>query len=160
ADRRGKPLFERLFDGLRGGYGWLLGLCLKAKPIVVLVFLGTVVATVFMFQTIDKGFLPTEDIGQLTISTQARQDISFPCMQALKTQVAGIVQNEPFVAHMSSSVGGGFGSSSLNSGNMYVQLKDKSQRPDLDTVLNILRRDMAKVPGISAVAVPVQDLRI
>ncbi|MDR3475612.1 MAG: efflux RND transporter permease subunit [Devosia sp.] len=157
---QGKPIFERVFDAILGGYAFLLDLCLKAKPVVVLVFLGTVVATVLMFQTINKGFLPTEDIGQLTISTQARQDISFPAMQALQGQVAAIVQKEPFVAHMSSSVGGGFGSSSLNSGNMYVELKPKDQRPDLNTLLSTLRRDMARVPGISAVAVPVQDLRI
>ncbi|HVW91690.1 MAG TPA: efflux RND transporter permease subunit [Devosia sp.] len=155
-----KPVFERVFDSILGGYAWLLDLCLKAKPVIVLVFIGTVVATVFMFQTINKGFLPTEDIGQISISTQARQDISFQAMQKLQDQVAAIVAKEPFVAHMSSSVGGGFGSSSLNSGNMFVQLKDKSERPDLNTVLAALRRDMGKVPGISSVAVPVQDLRI
>jgi len=155
-----KPLFERGFDAVLGAYAFVLDLCLKAKPIVVLVFIGTVVATVFMFQNINKGFLPTEDIGQISISTQARQDISFPAMQKLQSQVVAIVAKEPFVAHMSSSVGGGFGSSSLNSASMYVQLKDKSQRPDMDTILSTLRRDMGKVPGISAIAVPVQDLRI
>ncbi|MGN6103116.1 MAG: efflux RND transporter permease subunit [Devosia sp.] len=159
-DGRRKPLFERAFDAVLGGYAWLLDLCLKAKPVVVLVFLGTVIATVLMFQSINKGFLPNTDIGLVSISTQARQDISFPAMQALQDQVAAVVQKEPFVAHMSSSVGGGFGSSGLNSGNMYVQLKDKSQRPDMATVLATLRRDMGKVPGISAVPIAVQDLQI
>jgi hydrophobic/amphiphilic exporter-1 (mainly G- bacteria), HAE1 family len=157
---KGKPVFERAFDAVLGGYAFLLDLSLRARPVVILVFLGTVVATVFMFETINKGFLPTEDIGQLMVSTQARQDISFPAMQALQSQVAAVVQKEPFVAHMSSSVGGGFGSSSLNSGTMFVELKPKDQRPDLNAVLSALRRDMAKVPGISAVAVPVQDLSI
>jgi len=160
SEHRRKPVFERLFDRVLAGYAWALDLCLKMKPVVVLVFIGTVIATVVMFQGINKGFLPTEDIGQLSISTQARQDISFPAMQKLQGEVDAVVAREPFVAHMSSSVGGGFGSSSLNAGRMYVQLKDKSQRPDLDTVLNTLRRDMAKVPGISAVAVPIQDLRL
>ena len=157
---KGKPIFERGFDAVLRGYGFLLDLCLRAKPVVFLIFLGTVVATVAMFQSINKGFLPTTDIGLVVVSTQARQDISFPAMQALQSQVAAVVQKEPFVAHMSSSVGGGFGSSSLNSGNMFVQLKDKSQRPDIQTVLSTLRRDMARVPGISSVAVPVQDLQI
>jgi HAE1 family hydrophobic/amphiphilic exporter-1 len=160
ADHKRKPLFERAFDRVLGGYGFLLDLCFKAKPLIVLMFIGTVVATVFMFQNINKGFLPTEDIGQVSISTQAREDISFSAMQALQNQVAAIVQNEPFVANLASSVGGGFGSSSLNSGTMYVQLKDKSQRADMTTILSALRRDMGKVPGISAVAVPVQDLQL
>ena len=162
APREGKkkPLFERGFDAVLRAYGFLLDLCLKAKPLVLLVFLGTVVATVVMFQGINKGFLPSEDIGLISISTQARQDISFSSMQALQNQVAAIVQNEPFVAHMSSSVGGGFGSSSLNSGSMFVTLKDKSERPSMDVVLATLRRDMGRVPGISSVPNAVQDLQI
>src|SRR6185437_2648561 len=151
-----KPIFERAFDGVLGGYAFLLDLCLKAKPIIVLVFLGTVVATVFMFQSINKSFLPTEDIGLISISTQAREDISFPAMQALQTEVANVVAKEPFVAHMASAVGNG----SLNSGFIYVQLKPKDQRAKMSTVLSTLRRDMGKVAGISAVAVPIQDLQI
>jgi len=153
---RKKPLFERGFEAVVGGYGFLLDLCLKAKPVVVLVFLGTVVATVFMFQNINKSFLPTEDIGFISISTQAREDISFPAMRALQDQVANVVRQEPFVAHMASSVGTG----SLNSGFMYVQLKPKDQRANMNTILATLRRDMGKVPGISSVAVPIQDLQL
>jgi HAE1 family hydrophobic/amphiphilic exporter-1 len=151
-----KPLFERGFDRVLGGYAFLLDLCLKAKPIVVLVFIGTVIATVYLFQAIPKSFLPTEDIGLVTISTQAREDVSFPDMQKLQNEVAAVVTKEPFIQHVTSSVGGG----SLNSGFMYVQLKDKSQRVNMNTVLADLRRDMGKVPGISAVALPVQDLQI
>ncbi len=155
-EHKKKPLFERGFDAVVGGYAWLLDLCLKAKPVVVLVFLGTVVLTVYMFQQIPKSFLPIEDIGLVSISTQARQDISFTDMQKLQNLVTGVVQKEPFVAQVTSSVGGG----SLNSGFMYVQLKPKDQRANMSVVLASLRRDMGKVPGISAVANPVQDLQI
>ncbi|HTJ57857.1 MAG TPA: efflux RND transporter permease subunit [Devosiaceae bacterium] len=155
-----KPLFERFFDWVLSGYAFALDLCLKAKPVVILVFLASVVGTVFMFQNINKGFLPIEDIGQLQISSQAREDISFPAMVKLQQQVAAIVSKEPFVDHVMSSVGGGFGSSGLNSGSLYVQLKPKDQRVNLDTLLTTLRRDMNKVPGISSVAIPIQDLRL
>jgi HAE1 family hydrophobic/amphiphilic exporter-1 len=155
-----KPVFERIFASIIAGYAWLLDLGLKAKPVVVLIFIGTIVASALMFENINKGFLPNTDIGLVSISTQARQDISFGAMQKLQDAVASVVAKEPFVAHMSSSVGGGFGSSSLNSGSMYVQLKDKSLRPDMDTVLGALRRDMGKVPGISSVPIAVQDLQI
>jgi len=159
-DTNRKPIFERAFDTVLGGYAWMLDLCLKAKPVVALVFLGTVVATVFMFETIDKGFLPIEDIGELSISTQARQDISFGDMVALHNQVVDVVRKEPFVAHVGSSVGGGFGSSSVNSGSLFVELQPKNQRPNLETVLTTLRRDLGKVPGILSFAVPVQNLTL
>ena len=41
-----------------------------------LVFLGTVVATVWMFRDIPKGFFPEEDIGQIQVSTEAAEDVS------------------------------------------------------------------------------------
>ena len=45
--------------------------------------------TVWMFRDIPKGFFPQEDIGQLSIQTQARQDISFPAMLALQARGRG-----------------------------------------------------------------------
>ncbi len=156
--KRPKAITERIFDGALAGYRYGLDFCFRFKPLVLLVFVLSIVATSVLFITINKGFLPTEDIGQINISTQARQDISFPAMQALQAQVASVVSKEPFVAHVASSVGGGFGSSTLNKGSLNVQLKP--QRPDLNTVLTTLRRDLGKVPGISSFAVPVQNLTL
>ena len=154
-----KPMMERAFDAMHSGYRRLLDLCLRARPVVLAVFILTILATVFLFSTINKGFLPTEDISQLSVSTQARQDIAFPAMQALQKQVSDIISAEPFVLHVASNVGG-FGSSGLNNGSLNVQLKPKGQRPDLDTVLATLRRDLAKVSGIASFVVPVQNLRL
>jgi len=152
------PITERIFESVLAGYRWALDRCLKMKPVILGVFVLSIVATGLLFTSINKGFLPTEDIGQLNISTQARQDISFTAMQGLQAQVAGVVSKEPFVAHVSSSVGGGFGSSSMNKGSLNVQLKP--ERPNLDTVLGTLRRDLGKVAGISSFVVPVQNLQI
>jgi HAE1 family hydrophobic/amphiphilic exporter-1 len=155
---RRPPLTERLFAGLLGGYRTALDFCLRLRPAILVVFLVTIVATGWLFTTINKSFLPVEDIGQLNISTQARQDISFPAMQALQDQVVKVVSAQPFVAHVASTVGGGFGASGSNSGSLNVQLTPK--RPDLDRVLATLRRELGKVPGISSFVVPVQDFQL
>ena len=155
---RRPPLTERLFAGLLGGYRTALDFCLRLRPAILVVFLLTIVATGWLFMTINKSFLPVEDIGQLNISTQARQDISFPAMQALQDQVVKVVSAQPFVAHVASTVGGGFGASGSNSGSLNVQLTPR--RPDLDTVLATLRRELGKVPGISSFVVPVQDFQL
>ena len=42
---------------------------------------------------------------------------------------------------------------------MFVALKSKEERPELARVLASLRRDLVKVPGITAYLVPVQNLR-
>ena len=141
-------------------YRTALDLALRAKPLILLIFLGTVAATVYMFMTVPKGFLPQEDIGQLSVSTEARQDISFNDMMTLQQQVADAVQAKPYIAHVASIVGGNFNSSTANQGRMFVELKPKNQRPPLDQILTDLRRSFAKIPGINAYAVPVQNLQV
>ena len=155
-----KPLTERIFDAVQSGYGRVLDLCLRARPVVLGVFLLTVVATGYLFTTINKGFLPTEDIGQLSISTEARQDISFDAMVVLQKKVADAISSKPYVAHVVSTVGGGFNSASLNQGRMFVELKPKSERLALEPLLRDLRQTLSKIPGITSYPVAVQNLRI
>ncbi len=146
-------------------FGWAtrvyragLDFCLRARPLILVVFLGTVVATGWLFATSPKGFLPQEDIGQLSVQTQARQDISFADMQALQAKVVAAILAKPYVAHSGSVVGGGFGSSTSNVGSLFVELKAK--RPALETILADLRRSLARIPGISSFVQPVQNLRV
>lgn len=141
-------------------YRWLLDLALRFRPVVLVIFIGTIVATVYLFETAPKGFLPQEDIGQLSVSTQARQDISFKDMLALQTKVADALQAKPYVAHVASVVGGGFGSSTSNTGSMFVELKPKSERPALSAIQDDLRRSLGQIAGISSFVTPVQNLRL
>ena len=58
--------------------------------------------------TIPKGFFPEEDIGQITISTEAAEDTSFPAMVQLQSRVAAVVRADPNVRDVN-SFNGGFG---------------------------------------------------
>jgi HAE1 family hydrophobic/amphiphilic exporter-1 len=124
---------------------------------MLLIFVGTLVLTVWLVIVTPKGFFPQEDIGQLSVSTEARQDISFEAMVDLQQKVAAAFRNSPHVANVASIVGGGRG---INEGRMFVELKDRSERPSIRKVLADLRRATAPIPGISVYAVPVQNLRI
>ncbi len=150
--------FEILLNGLTKGYEWLLNKCLKFHPVVFAVFLGTIFATVFMFQTLPKGFFPIEDISQLQIGTQGRQDISYEQMKVLQDQLVEKVRANPAVLHVVASVGSNTGA--MNSGRMFVELKPKDQRGNLQTVLGDLRRVLGSVPGITGNANPTQNLSI
>ncbi|MFO1074146.1 MAG: efflux RND transporter permease subunit [Geminicoccaceae bacterium] len=151
-------LFERAFARVTAGYRVLLDLCLRARPLILLVFLATVGLTVWMFQNIPKGFFPQEDIGQLSIQTEARQDISFPAMQALQAQAEAILRRSPHVAHVASIVGGGGPTATLNNGRFFVELKPKAERGDLNRVIGELRTALNRVPGLNSFVVPVQNL--
>jgi HAE1 family hydrophobic/amphiphilic exporter-1 len=144
------------------GYDRMLRLCLRFRFLVLLVFVITTALSVWLLMVLPKGFFPQEDIGQLSVATEARQDISFDAMARLQGQVTDVFAKSPHVAHVASSVGGGGGGGStpMNNGRLFVELKPKDQRPNLETVLADLRRQLADIPGINSYMVPVQNLNI
>jgi HAE1 family hydrophobic/amphiphilic exporter-1 len=153
--------FERGFDAVARGYDRSLTFFLRYPPLMLLVFLGTMAATVYLLMVTPKGFFPQEDIGQLSVSTEARQDISFEGMVELQQRVADVFRKSPHVANVASIVGtSGASSSGLNSGRLFVELKPRGERPDLQRVLADLRREAGRIPGINTYATPVQNLRI
>lgn len=152
---------EKGFDALLSGYDRGLKFCLRFQPLMLIAFFLTLGGTVWLLQATPKGFFPQEDIGQLSVSTEARQDISFDAMQKLQVEVANVFRNSPYVAHVASTVGGsGPGSAALNAGRLFVELKPLDQRPRMPAVLASLRRDLAQVPGINTYMTPVQNLQI
>jgi hydrophobic/amphiphilic exporter-1 (mainly G- bacteria), HAE1 family len=153
-------LFERGFDAMLRGYDRSLKYSLRHQPMMLVVFLATLLGTVWLVFATPKGFFPQEDIGQLSVSTEARQDISFAAMVDLQLLVADAYRRSPHVANVASIIGTTGGSSGLNNGRLFVELKPRDQRPPLHKVLADLRRDTARIPGISAYATPVQNLRI
>ena len=155
----GKGWLERGFDALVASYDRVLRLCLRFQPAVFLIFVATLVGTAYFFAIAPKGFFPQEDIGQLSVSTEARQDVSFEAMAVLQQRAAEVFRTSPYVAHVASAVGA-VGANALNAGRMFVELKPRDERPALDVVLASLRRELAKVAGVSVYIVPVQNLQI
>lgn len=154
-------LLERGFEALVRGYGRLLSLCFRVQPLVLLVFFATIALTIYQVSTIPKGFFPQEDIGQLQVTTQARQDISFTAMSALQAKVEDVFAKSPYVTHVGSSLGaGGGGASAINTGRLFVELKPKADRPPLAKVLSDLRGQLGKIPGVTATMNPVQNLSV
>ncbi|MGR9128275.1 efflux RND transporter permease subunit [Rhizobium leguminosarum] len=156
------PLMIRIFDAgfertLRG-YDRAVGWCLRHRPTILGVFLASVALTIYFFMTLPTSFFPQEDIGRLTISTQARQDISYSAMEALQQQAAAAVKANPAVNHVMSTIGGN-PNKPQNNGSMFVELKDKDQRAPLDQTLRELRTAINKIPGLQAFVTPNQSLR-
>src|SRR4029077_9622184 len=152
--------FERGFAAMARGYDWTLKFSLRHQPSILLVFFTTLAATVWLLFITPKGFFPQEDIGQLSVSTEARQDISFEAMVVLQQRVAEVVRSSPHVANVASIVGSSGQSSGLNTGRMFVELKSRDQRPELQRVLSDLRRETGRIPGVNTYATAVQNLRI
>jgi HAE1 family hydrophobic/amphiphilic exporter-1 len=141
--------FERGFDALRDVYRRTLDFTIRHHRLTMLASLLVLAATVYLFQAIPKGFLPSEDTGQLRASTEAEQGVPFETMVARQQQLMEIVARDEAVEGTMSVVGGGGPNRGNNSGRIMLNLKPRSERDDdADTVLQRLRRNLAHVPGI------------
>ncbi|HYL13762.1 MAG TPA: efflux RND transporter permease subunit [Terriglobales bacterium] len=101
-------------------------------------------ATGYLFYVMPKGFLPSEDTGQMFVMTEASQSISFDAMVKHQRAAAKVIQQSPYVERFMSAVGTGAG----NAGRMFIRLKPRNQRPHVDQVIQELRLQLARVPGI------------
>ena len=100
-------LTERFFEGMLSTYRWTLQRCLEHRPAVAGVALLTLLATGVLFYVVPKGFIPSEDTGQIVGFTEAAQDISFDSMVRHQQEVAAIVRQDPNIESFMSSVGAG-----------------------------------------------------
>jgi HAE1 family hydrophobic/amphiphilic exporter-1 len=149
--------FERGFNATLAGYSRTLDMALRHRRIVLVVALLTFVATAWLFVTIPKGFFPEEDIGQITVSTEASEDTSFPEMVRLQDRVAAILREDPNVLTVSSFNGGG---GAQNTGRMFLNLKPRGERAPMKQVIEGLRRKLRDVAGISVFMRPIQNLQL
>src|SRR3954466_6305463 len=152
--------FERAFDAARNGYDVTLGSALRHRRAVMITFLGICVLTGVLFWRAPKGFLPSEDAGQIFCFVEGPQDISFDAMVDLQRQVAEIVRQDPNVDAVMSFVGAGGPSSSLNTGRITSNLKPFNQRKSADEVVRQLRPKVANVLGAKVFVQNVPALRI
>ena len=152
--------FERLFDAARNGYDASLTRALRHRRAVLLIFLGVCVLTGVLFARAPKGFLPSEDAGQIFCFVEGPQDISFEAMVGLQRQVAEIVRQDPNVDAVMSFVGAGGPSSSLNTGRITINLKPFGQRKPADEVVRALRPKLANVLGAKVFVQNVPAIRI
>ncbi|MDO9265304.1 MAG: efflux RND transporter permease subunit, partial [Desulfosalsimonadaceae bacterium] len=136
--------FQKLLDVYKTGLHWSL-----AHQRLIMIFSAMIlIATGFLFVKIPKGFMPSEDIGQISGSTQAIQGISFEAMIRHQQAAAAVIQQDPDVAAFMSRAGSG-GSSSGNSGFFRLKLKPREERENsVDEIIDRLRKKLAQIPGI------------
>jgi len=143
-------VFERLFTALLNGYERSLRWTMARPRNVMVVFGLTVVATVVLFGTVPKDFLPSGDTGQIIAFTEGAQDASFTAMVERQRQVAAILAKDPHIEGFMSSVGAGGPRPTANTGTMFIRLKPRSERPlSAEQVIQALRPKLSGVPGIN-----------
>jgi HAE1 family hydrophobic/amphiphilic exporter-1 len=145
----------RAYQITEAGYEWilkkyetsLLWVMNHRKTAVVFSF-AILAGTVGLFAIVPKGFIPSQDNGQLFSTTETAQGTSFDDMMAHQKIVNDILRADTNIAGFMSAIGGSTMFNGANTGRLFIGLKPSDQRLPVDEIIKELRPKLAKVPGI------------
>ncbi|UGA46187.1 efflux RND transporter permease subunit [Bradyrhizobium quebecense] len=160
-ERHGRlyKLSERGFDAMLRGYESGLDLALRWKFTTLMIFFATLALSIYMFVIIPKGFFPQQDVGLITATSEASQDISFAEMKGKQEELSKIVMQDPGVATVAMAIGGS--GRAGNNGNMFITLKPLNERDaNAQQIIARLRPKLEKVLGARLFMQAAQDVRL
>ena len=152
---------ERVFVAMLDFYARTLKVVLRYRTITLLVALGTLVLTVFLYIIIPKGFFPVQDTGVIQAISQASPTIGSKSMAQKQQELVAVILKDPAVESVSSFIGADGTNTTINSGRMSINLKPIAKR-DLSAsdVIRRLQSKLEKVQGIQLFMQPVQNITV
>ncbi|MEN9754760.1 MAG: hypothetical protein RLZ07_1142 [Pseudomonadota bacterium] len=158
-DRR-EGLFSRSvdagFNAVLALYRVALDFVIRFRLITLILTIGTIGVSGWLYVQIPKGFFPQEDTGLLRASVEAAPDVSFSSMAAYQIKLNEAISKDPAIDYFTSSAGFG----STNQAFMFIQLKPRQQRDEIGKIIARLRKAASGIPGINAVFVPIQNFNL
>ena len=148
-------VLDRLGTRSQRVYRRSLAWCLRHQPVVVLVLLGVIGLNVYLYSTIEKGFLPQQDTGRIMGFIRADEATSYQAMERRIKRFLAIVQEDPAVENVTGFTGG----YQANSASMFMTLKRGSQEGS-QAVIGRLRNKLKDEPGARLYMFPQSDIRI
>jgi multidrug efflux pump len=152
---------ENVFNRIVSFYGETLQVVLRVQPLVLLVAVGTLALTIYLYYIIPKGLFPIQDTGEIQGVSEADQSVSFPAMSERQQALARVILQDPAVESLSSFIGVDGTNTTLNNGRIQINLKPLEERKiSANDLIPRLQAALASVPGITLYMQPVQDLTV
>ena len=151
---------EAVFDGMLRSYEWSLKKVMAHPFATLMLSFGVIALTAWLFMAIPKGFLPSEDQGNLFAFTEGIQGISFEDMVRHQQEAAAVIGASPYVSNYMSTVGGGGVNAALNSGRIFARLTPRKDRPHVDQIIQEMRPKLMQIPGINVFLQNLPPIRI
>ena len=153
--------FDRLVEGalqrVVNLYGASLRGVLNHGFLTLLVIFATVFGTGWLYYALPKSLVPQDDGGFIQGFSQASSDASYDAVVVWQRQVAAIIQRNPYVTGVGSSIGSSpFGGT--NSGQLSISLLPPDRRPSTEDVIAQLRKSVRTVAGLNVFMFSPQDV--
>jgi multidrug efflux pump len=153
--------FHRVVDWTVEIYHRSLEWVLRHETLTLLVTAATLVATVWLYIIIPKGFLPLQDTGLIFAVMEGGQEVSFTEMQRLQASVEGAIRKDPDVTGVVTVIGVTPINATPNAARLAITLRPRDDRKTpVTTIIERLQQAVAAVPGVVVYFQPVQDIQI
>jgi multidrug efflux pump len=155
---------ERIYEGAHRLYERTLRWALAHPRTILLILFITVGLNFYLYIIVPKGFIPSEDTGDIFGNIRGDQSISFQLMEKKFRKFVATIAHDPAVQNVVGFTGGGGGGprgGATNSGSVFVQLKPLSERnASTDQVAERLSRQLTSVAGAQIFLRGAQNFRV
>jgi multidrug efflux pump len=156
-----RHMFSRTVDLSVELYRRTLEWVLRHETLTLLVTAATLVATVWLYIIIPKGFLPLQDTGLIFAVMEGGQEVSFSEMKRLQARVENAIRADPDVTGVVSVIGVTPINATPNAARLAITLRSRDVRKTpVTAVIDRLQQAVSAVPGAVVFFQPVQDIQI
>jgi multidrug efflux pump len=149
--------FDAVIHRYDGGLTWVLDHQVPA----LLVAGGAFALTAVLYIAIPKGLFPIQDTGLIQGVTEGDQTVSYSQMAMRQRELAQAILTDPDVVSVASNVGVDAQNTTVNTGRVLINLKDRDRRTASATdIIRRLQTETAGLAGVTLYMQPVQDLTI
>ncbi len=142
-------LIEWFLNGFTRWYEVSLGWVLNRRPVMLLVFVGVIGSTVYLYDLVPKGFIPESDTDSLMGGTEMQVGTSYEAMRLQQQRVISVVRTDPDIEGFMTSVGGNMMGGTSNTGRFFIQLKPRRNRDaSAQEIVARLRPKLGAIPGV------------
>ncbi len=143
--------FERLFNRITDGYGWVLRWVLRGRWLVLPVFVAALVAAVLLMDRLGSEFLPQMDDGRIMVKVKLPTGAALAETDRVLSQIEQAIGQDELIESMFTLVGGKvwglYTYEIANEGEIDIQLVPRSRRKlTTNDYIARLRPIVAKVP--------------
>ncbi|MBA4030486.1 MAG: acriflavine resistance protein B [Planctomyces sp.] len=152
---------ESVFESIIAFYGWTLKHVLRHQTATMVVSAVTLIATIYLYVLVPKGFFPVQDTGVILGISEAPQSISFDAMAKRQLELNRTILEDPAVESLSSFIGIDGTNTTVNSGRILINLKPLEERHEnAGEIIRRLQTRLDEIPEIRLYMQPVQDLTV
>jgi hydrophobic/amphiphilic exporter-1 (mainly G- bacteria), HAE1 family len=142
---RFNDFFERIAERYRALIGWAL----DHRKTVVITATAAFVGGLIIFGSLESAFMTNFDKGEFQVSFKTAPDASLNESRNRLSAMLAAIKDLPEIEHTYSTVGAG-DSGTVQSGSIFIKLKERSQRKrNQESIQREVRSRLLRVPGVT-----------